>query len=321
MQNAAALHRTSASATAALGRVLTGSLLLAASKGDGPEQTVQVSLKGDGPLGTIQVLANAAGMAKGRVAGDALWAPPASSAGAAAVDVPSAVGRAGVLTVIRRDETLSEYTGAQQMGITELATGSVAEDLAKYLADSEQIQSALALSETLAPPPTDGATPGFCVASAGGFLLQALPEALPSTLSALEARVRAMPPLSTLLDDYEEGKERGKGRGGEGEGGGEGEEGPTLGERVAALVFGEEAGDLWETSGAMGVRRGPRRALGYGPCGTGDLRDRMLRTLRMLGAEDVRDILAKEGRVEMECDFCRELITFSPQELQTEGVL
>ena len=71
----------------------------------------------------------------------------------------------------------------------------------------------------------------------------------------------------------------------------------------------------------MGVRRGPRRALGYGPCGTGDLRDRMLRTLRMLGAEDVRDILAKEGRVEMECDFCRELITFSPQELQTEGVL
>jgi len=179
---AVARHATAPTASAALGRTLMGALLLAAGQKD--EETVQLQLRGDGPLRAITAIANAEGEVRGYV-GDRLADPPPRDG---KLDVGGAIGH-GTLAVVRFHPSWREpYTG-----IVPLASGEIAEDLARYLSESEQKPAAIGLGVFVGP--------GTAIQAAGGFLVQALPGAEDEVLERIEGNVRALPPPTRLLRD------------------------------------------------------------------------------------------------------------------------
>jgi len=170
---AARRHRTSATATTALGRALMGGVLLAASAKDG--ESVQLQFRGDGPLGALTVIADAAGRVRGFAARPDAVVPAREGR----VDVGTALGR-GRLAVVRYHPAWRQpYTG-----IVELETGEIAQELARYLALSEQRNAAVALGLVLGP---EGE-----VEAAGGYVVEALPGVSEEELATVEDNTRAL---------------------------------------------------------------------------------------------------------------------------------
>jgi molecular chaperone Hsp33 len=166
-------------AAAALGRILSGALLLSATFKEG--ERITIKLAGDGPLG--QVVADAGQMTvRGYVDEPAAELPPRDGV----IDVGGGVGR-GKIVVTRFTGLKSPVTGS-----AELVSGEVAQDIAHYLYISEQIPSCLSLGVEI--------TAGQ-VTKAGGFFIQAMPAADERLLAALEATVTALPPVTSLLRD------------------------------------------------------------------------------------------------------------------------
>ena len=182
-------------AGAAVGRTITGALLLAHALLKAPQDRVTVRLKGGGPLGTVTADAGLDGTVRG-YAHDPHVTLPLRPDGK--LDVGGAVGMEGDIDVIRSHAPYGDpYTSSFH-----LTSGEVAEDIATYLAASEQIPSAVLLGVHF---DDDGD-----VTTAGGVLLQALPGAADAALAVLEANVRAFgqlttamrrAPLLTLLED------------------------------------------------------------------------------------------------------------------------
>jgi molecular chaperone Hsp33 len=165
---AARRHRTAPTASAALGRALMASILLGAAGKDG--ETVQIQIRGDGPLGPVTAISDERGRARGLVGNPRLHLPPRADG---KLDVGAAIG-AGILAVVRyRPGWREPYSG-----IVPLVSGEIAEDVAHYLAESEQIPAALALGVYVG---SSGE-----VEAAGGFLVQALPYADPETLLRMQ---------------------------------------------------------------------------------------------------------------------------------------
>lgn len=185
VEEARARHDLSATASAALGRTLTGALLLAQVlvKDNGTGATrVTVRIQGDGPLGWIVAEGGLDGGARGYVRHPHAELPPRASDGK--LDVGGLVG-AGDLAVMRLLENAEPYTGS-----VELVSGEIAEDLAHYLARSEQIPSAVLLGVFVQ---------GGRVTHAGGLLVQAMPGASDETLARLEANVRGLGQITDRL--------------------------------------------------------------------------------------------------------------------------
>lgn len=178
-------HALSPTATAAVGRLVTGAALLGSSlKG---RERISLQITGDGPLRSIVADAwlldeeriGARGYAK--VPGADL---PLSDDGK--FDVAAALGQ-GSMQV-----TKSYEVGQPYVGIVPLHTGEIAEDIAAYLVNSEQIPSIVALG-VLADPQG--------VKAAGGVIAQLLPGADEGAVSALEDRALSMPPTTKLISD------------------------------------------------------------------------------------------------------------------------
>ncbi len=170
VREAARRHATSPTATVALGRARMGTLLLATGGQDG--ERVQLHLRGDGPLGAILVTADSDGAARGYVQHPSANPPLRGEE----LGVCDAVGF-GTLSVERNHASWKRpYTG-----IVPIVAGEIAQDLARYLLESEQKPSTVALGIYLGP---DGQ-----VEAAGGYLIQGLPGAEDTALAALEAHV------------------------------------------------------------------------------------------------------------------------------------
>jgi len=179
VREAATRHRTAPTASAALGRALMGAVLLATGADEG--ETLQLQFRGDGPLGQMTVISDHLGRVRGYVANPAAHPPPLGGK----LDVGAAVGK-GILAVVRYHPTWREpYTG-----IVPLVSGEVAEDLAHYLAVSEQTPSLFAAGVFVE---SEGVT------AAGAYLVQTLPGCDESVIEALERAVRALPPPSALV--------------------------------------------------------------------------------------------------------------------------
>jgi molecular chaperone Hsp33 len=182
--HAAGLHRTAPTATAALGRGLVGGLLLTGFRE--PGEAVQLTFRGSGELGRLSVIASSAGEVKGTVDNpDA--DPPLRADGKLAVG--DCVG-AGVLTVVRTHPYMDPQTST-----VALTTSEIAEDLAAYLRDSEQVASALALGVSLSRD--------LQVVAAGGYWVQCLPFASEATLAQLERNISALPSMTDMLSSGE----------------------------------------------------------------------------------------------------------------------
>ena len=135
-ERARQIHQTSPVATAALGRLLAaGSMMGNELKGDGSSVTLRI--KGDGPLGTLLVVADNEGNVRGSVQNPQIDLPIREDG---KLDVGGAVGHGGTLTVIKDLNLKEPYVGS-----VELLGGEIAEDLASYFVESEQIPTACGL--------------------------------------------------------------------------------------------------------------------------------------------------------------------------------
>ena len=178
------IHHLTPVATAALGRALSGvSMMGNALKGQGESVTLQI--KGGGPLGTVLAVSDAEGNVRGYV-GDGSVELPLRSDGK--LDVGGAVGCAGTLTVIK-DLGLKE----PYVGTVDLLGGEIAEDLAAYFVESEQIPSACGLGVLVDRDRS--------VLAAGGYLIQLLPGAGEDVIAKVEGGIYAAPSVTNLLKD------------------------------------------------------------------------------------------------------------------------
>lgn len=182
VERARQIHQTWPVATAALGRTLMAASMLGAQLKEGGG-SVTLRIKGGGPLGTILAVSDCGGNARGYVQNPAVDVPRKAKG---KLDVGAAVGTEGQLTLIRDMGLKEPYVGS-----VALLSGEIAEDLAGYFVQSEQVPTACALGVLVAP---DGS-----VQSAGGYLIQLLPGAEEDTIQKLEAGVARVGPVSGLL--------------------------------------------------------------------------------------------------------------------------
>lgn len=180
VEDARRRHGTYPTATAALGRTLTGALLLGGTMKD--EERLSIELVGAGPLRRVMASTTGAGTVRGYVARPATHLP----AKRGKLDVAGAIGR-GVLCVIRTQPWNKE----PYRSVMRLVSGEIAEDLAHYLVSSEQIPSAVALGVFVN---RDGD-----VGAAGGFLVQMMSGAETGVMRHIERNVAALPPVTTLI--------------------------------------------------------------------------------------------------------------------------
>lgn len=167
------MHGTYPTATAALGRVLTGCELMAALLD--PEQRVAIKFEGDGPLKKIIAEADGTGAVRGYVAVPEVNLPPR----AGKLDVSGALGKNGFLTVSKDLRIKVPYRG-----IVRLYSGEIASDIAYYYTESEQVPSAVGLGVFVEPQGD--------VSAAGGFLIQSLPAAEEKSIDTIIERIAGM---------------------------------------------------------------------------------------------------------------------------------
>ncbi len=262
----ATIHGTAPVVTAALGRLLTATSMMGSLMGE-KEDTLTVGIRGDGEIGHLVAVSDYFGNVRGYVENEKVYLPTREDG---KLDVGKAVGN-GVLYVARTDGEKPQ----PQTGTVELVSGEIAEDIAAYYALSEQTPTACILGVLVD-------TDESCKA-AGGILVQLLPFAPEETLTRLEANCRALPPISTLID-----------------------QGKTLIEILDILLDGIPYDPFDEIQ------------VDYlCPCS----KERMLRGVATLGKEQVEQVLAemeaegKERRLETLCHFCRKSYTLEEEEL------
>lgn len=183
-ERARQIHHLSPTATAALGRTLLGASLLG-NMLKGEKDTVTLRLSGGGPGGNVVAVSDSAGNVRGYMDEPRADLPTRADG---KLDVGGLIGRDGTLTVSRDLGLKEPYIGSVQ-----LVTGEVADDLAAYFVESEQVGTAVGLGMLVG---TDRA-----VRAAGGFIVQLLPGAPEELVGRLEENVTMMDALTTILDE------------------------------------------------------------------------------------------------------------------------
>lgn len=176
-------HNTSPIVTAALGRLMSGAVMMG-SMMKGEKDLLTIRVNGDGPMRGMTVTADAAGNVKGYpFVPDVVL--PANALGK--LDVAGAIG-AGNMSVIK-DMGLKE----PYIGQTALQTGEIAEDLTYYFATSEQIPSSVGLGVLMNKDNT--------VRQAGGFIVQLMPFAEEETIEQLEQNLSRISSVTSMLEE------------------------------------------------------------------------------------------------------------------------
>lgn len=245
-------------ATAGLGRTMTAALLLAANLKTNESITIRIA--GDGPLGEIIADAHESGVVRGYVKNPHVDL----SLRGTKLDVGTAVGE-GQIYVTR-------FTGMKQpfTGSAELVSGEIAEDVTNYLFVSDQTPSTVALGVLVQPD--------LAVGAAGGFMVQALPNADDEVLSKVEKNIAALPPVSQLVS---EGKDAAG---------------------IIKLIFTDLPMTLYEE-----IPVEFRCQCSH---------ERIQDVLVSLGSEEIEDIITVEGQAEICCHFCGEKYQFAKSDLE-----
>ena len=181
-ERARQIHKTLPVVTAALGRTLAAASMMGNTlKSDGASLSIQV--RGGGPVGAIVAISDSEGNVRGYAEHPQVDLPLRSDG---KLDVGAAVGCDGTLTVIKDLHMKEPYIGSVQ-----LLGGEIAEDIAQYFVESEQIPTACALGVLVGRDQS--------VRCAGGYLIQLLPGAGEDIISKVEAGVYAAGAVTKLL--------------------------------------------------------------------------------------------------------------------------
>ena len=178
------LHLTSPSATAALGRLLTAASIMGAQLKQ-KDASITLRIKGDNSeTGAVIAVSDSEGNVKGYVQNPDC---PTEYYQNGKINVGKAVGRTGILNVMK-----DFGTGEPYIGQVELISGEIAEDIANYYASSEQIPTVCALGVLLDKQDHE-------VLLAGGLLIQLLPGATEADIDKIEKNASELEPMTTML--------------------------------------------------------------------------------------------------------------------------
>ena len=261
VEEARKIHDLSPVTTAALGRLLTmGSLMGSNLKEEKDKITLQI--KSNGPIDTMIVVSDKNADVRGYIKNPNVDLPLKSNG---KLDVGAAVGKDGMLYIIRDIGLKEPY-----VGLTPLVSGEIAEDFTEYFAKSEQVPTAIALGVLV---DKNG------VKSAGGYIVQLMPDATEDVISALESNLSKIPPISKMLENN-----------------------MSL-EDIAGMITGD--GMLF----MVGEDLLPKYKC---DC----QKSRIKNGLVSLGAKEIQDIIDTDGKAEVVCKFCKKKYEFSKEDLE-----
>ena len=254
------IHKSLPVATAALGRTLTIAAIMGQNlKNDADSVTIQ--FRGDGPLGSIVAVSDNKSQVRG-YAVNPLVGIPLNKKGK--LDVGKAVGK-GQLCVIYDMGMKEPYSGR-----VPIVTGEIAEDMTYYFAKSDQVPTAIGLGVLVDTDCT--------VKTAGGYMIQLMPDATEETAERIEQIVRNAPPITEML-----------------------EKGMTAEEILFFLTDGFD----------MLVSNETVTPLYKCKCS----QKRMRNAVISIGKEEIKRIIEEDGKCEVECQFCNSKFTFDKEEL------
>ena len=277
-------HRTSPTASAALGRALTGGLLLGCGVKDLEKLTVHFDC--DGPIGDIVAQAEPSGSVRGYVSNPEADAITMNESGK--LDVRAVVG-SGKLYVTRDAGFEIGLMKEPYRGMVPIVSGEIGEDFAYYLAKSEQVNSAVSLGVLMT---VDGgeanqtgnealtaefALDSLRVSAAGGYIVQMMPSADDGLAAHLERNISSAPYATDMVRD-----------------------GLSPIEMLQAVL-----GDL---DLLVLEQKEPRF---HCQCS----RERALLIISALGREEIKDMLTKDNGAELICHFCNEAYQLNADEL------
>ncbi len=188
VETARRIHNLSPGSAVALGRALVGALLLSSLVKHATDQKVLLKIEGDGPIGVIVTEADGKGRVRGFVGNPRAETYTKEVDGRKKFDLSKIVGSNGTLTVIKELRMGTPYTS-----IVPLVSGEIAQDLAYYFVQSEQIPSAVAIGVLI---DKDGS-----VKHAGGVLVQTLGGISDKVVDLLEKRITELPPITRLMEE------------------------------------------------------------------------------------------------------------------------
>ncbi|MBR1810528.1 MAG: Hsp33 family molecular chaperone HslO [Clostridia bacterium] len=254
------IHNTGNVCSAALGRLLTAASFMGHML-KAPNGSVTLRLNGGGPAGSVIAVSDSAGNVRGYIENPDVTIPLKYTG---KLDVGAAVGSNGALTVMK-----DFGAGDPYIGQIPLVSGEIAEDITAYFATSEQTPTVCALG-VLATPDTRG------IITAGGLLIQLMPTADNSAIDRVEADIKDLRPITTLLT-----------------------EGLTPEEicQKALPSFTIETLGTFETAYRCNCSR-----------------ERVVRALFSAGAQSLLE-MAEDPVTEATCHFCNRKYTFTPDEI------
>jgi len=258
VQKAMDTHKLSRIATAALGRTITCAAMMGSMlKGD--KESVSVQIKGGGPIGTVLAVAHGNLDVKGYVDNPSIDLPRTSKK----LPVGAAVGKDGKMTVIKDLGMKEPYVGQ-----VNLVSGEIAEDFAMYFTASEQTPSLVSLGVLVDDEK---------VVSAGGLIIQMLPNATEAAIASVEHSAGMFMDISATMQEYH------------------------LEGAVNQLLLHLEPEVL-------------EKKLPQYRCDCS--RERIERVLVSLGAEELTDMIETQQGAQVDCHFCNKRYKFSAEELK-----
>lgn len=255
------IHKTYPVASAALGRALTGAAIMGAGLKN-EQDSITLQFKGDGPLSYIVAVTDSQSQVRGYVANPFVDRPLNKHG---KLDVGGAMGK-GYLSVIRDLGMKEPYIGQ-----VPLVSGEIAEDLTMYYAQSEQTPTAISLGVLV---DTDNT-----IISAGGFMIQLMPEATEETAIKLEEIIKDLPPVTKMIAD-----------------------GMTCEDIIFKIT---EGFDMLIENKAVTPKYKCKCT-----------KEKMEQALISIGKKELSDLINEQGQAELTCQFCDNKYVFNREELE-----
>lgn len=261
IEKARKIHDLSPLATAAFGRLATITSIMAQEMKNSSDK-ITIQIKGNGKIGTMLTTANSFPKVKGFVSNPHVDLPLNEFG---KLDVGGAVGQEGYINVIKDIGLKEPY-----IGISPLTSGEIADDFTNYFLNSEQRQSAVALGVLVNK---DG------VKSAGGYLINPMPDATEEDITNLEQAIFKAGAISKMLDND-----------------------------LSLIEIAKKV------TGDSNIKIVEENIIPIYECDCS--KEHMAEGLASIGKEELEDIIEKDGKAELSCHFCNKKYQFTREELE-----